>query len=351
MPTDIPTGAFKCFEKAAAGHAGVLTDESGSLLIKPCTSAEASFYDSCLGHPSFASWMPKYIGTVTLNNPETSIPIPSTANTGSKPSTLETGLVLQNLTHGFTKPCILDIKLGCRLWDDFTPQEKRDRLDQVAKESTSASLHWRVAGMRVYKPADKAAILGSEGKLKYVEVQEEEGGNGVYWGFNKLYGRKAIQEENVAEAVMEFLDSGLNREQKRGLLRRWIEKLQGITEMLEEEESRMYSASLLFVYEGDEEAFEKASEYEKILDQEIQRKKERERLRMEKEQNEEEEDEEEEEEEDEDPEDDENFKVVEHLKLIDFAHATWTPGQGPDENALKGVRNVNKLFGEVLEQI
>ncbi len=35
------------------------------------------------------------------------------------------------------------------------------------------------------------------------------------------------------------------------------------------------------------------------------------------------------------------------LKLIDFAHAKWTPGQGPDENSLKGVRSLAKIFGDL----
>jgi 1D-myo-inositol-tetrakisphosphate 5-kinase/inositol-polyphosphate multikinase len=35
------------------------------------------------------------------------------------------------------------------------------------------------------------------------------------------------------------------------------------------------------------------------------------------------------------------------LKLIDFAHARWTPGQGPDENVLKGVRSLIRIFDEL----
>jgi 1D-myo-inositol-tetrakisphosphate 5-kinase/inositol-polyphosphate multikinase len=35
------------------------------------------------------------------------------------------------------------------------------------------------------------------------------------------------------------------------------------------------------------------------------------------------------------------------VKLIDFAHATWTPGQGPDENSLKGVRSLIRIFEEL----
>jgi 1D-myo-inositol-tetrakisphosphate 5-kinase/inositol-polyphosphate multikinase len=32
------------------------------------------------------------------------------------------------------------------------------------------------------------------------------------------------------------------------------------------------------------------------------------------------------------------------LKLIDFAHAKWVPGEGPDENTLKGVRSLRRIF-------
>lgn len=36
-----------------------------------------------------------------------------------------------------------------------------------------------------------------------------------------------------------------------------------------------------------------------------------------------------------------------NLKLIDFAHAKWTPGQGPDENILLGVRSLITIFKEL----
>jgi 1D-myo-inositol-tetrakisphosphate 5-kinase/inositol-polyphosphate multikinase len=35
------------------------------------------------------------------------------------------------------------------------------------------------------------------------------------------------------------------------------------------------------------------------------------------------------------------------VKVIDFAHATWVPGQGPDENALLGVRSVAKVLEHI----
>lgn len=35
------------------------------------------------------------------------------------------------------------------------------------------------------------------------------------------------------------------------------------------------------------------------------------------------------------------------VKVIDFAHAQWLPGMGPDENSLLGVRSVVKILKEL----
>ena len=35
------------------------------------------------------------------------------------------------------------------------------------------------------------------------------------------------------------------------------------------------------------------------------------------------------------------------VKVIDFAHAEWTPGMGPDENSLLGVRSVSRYSQEI----
>ena len=37
------------------------------------------------------------------------------------------------------------------------------------------------------------------------------------------------------------------------------------------------------------------------------------------------------------------------VKVIDFAHAEWTPGMGPDENSLIGVRSVAKILKKLGE--
>lgn len=286
---------------------GVLSDESGALVIKPCTAREVSFYESAATHPELAIWMPTFFGTLELSD---SIPDPD----GITPSNNRSkSIVLQNTTHGFIKPCVLDIKLGAQLWDNDAPQDKRVRLDAVSEKTTSKSLGMRIAGMKVWKKATE----GSEVK-RYYRV------------YDKQYGR-TYTAETVIEAIQEYFDSDISKSQMRLLAKRFKEKVAEIQAVLEGIESRMYSASLLFVYEGDGAALDEA-----LKEEEENAKK---PPKTQEELDQEEEDEVETKE-----------KKIEVLKLIDFAHATWTPGEGPDENALQGVRSVVKLLGELAEK-
>lgn len=149
---------------------------------------------------------------------------------------------------------------------------------------------------------------------------EQEGG---YKVFDKWYGR-TFNAETVVEAIKEYFGAPIEDGERKLLVERFGEMVGEVRKVLEGQESRMYSASLLFVYEGDGKAIKEALEEEKNRKLKI-------------------EDEEEEEDEDEE----ENVKKVDELKLIDFAHASWTPGQGPDENALQGVRSIEKLLKEL----
>ena len=279
---------------------GVLSDESGSVVVKPCTAREVAFYEAALAHPKFAFWMPTFFGTLTADDSVTAAveaAAVDAATTGTPVThNRHSSLVLQNLTYGFEKPCVLDAKLGAQLWDELAPQEKRDRLDAVSDATTSRSLGFRVAGMKVWKG-------------------EKEG----YQVYDKHYGR-VFTAENVIDAIKEYFISELTPEQVKVVAQRFLGKVGDIREALEGQESRMYSASLLFVFEGDNKAFDRALEDEKNRKPKVE----------------------------DDEGDDENTKKVEELKLIDFAHANWTPGQGPDENALRGVRSIEKLLAQLI---
>jgi len=115
----------------------------------------------------------------------------------------------------------------------------------------------------------------------------------------------------------------------------------------------MYSASILFVYEGDKEVLEAATTGASVEDaaknaHSLRGMGQRDNAAeegLDGDQKDGDVDEDEDEEEDEE----ENKSSICAVKLIDFAHAAWTPGQGVDENALHGIRNVKAILEKMLE--
>ncbi|KAF2143788.1 uncharacterized protein K452DRAFT_285824 [Aplosporella prunicola CBS 121167] len=416
----IDPATLSAFENAAAGHDGVLSDPSGELVIKPCTTAEIAFYESANAeHGALAAYMPTFMGTLQLDATASSaaavdsataaapaIPeagaaakdsvlggsfgetggmagkmggvdskaawqqqpqqqaeeeekeaAPGTAATlkpddpgpmkGKKLDT-ETSIVLANAAAGFARPNILDLKLGARLYDDDAAPAKRARLDKVAAETTSSSLGFRVAGMRVWQGAPTPAQQGADAPRatatetdQFATLDRTSG----YKTFNKLYGR-AFSADSVRDAFREFLvvrAAGVGPAAARKTTQRFLADVKAVRAVLEREESRMYSASLLFVYEGDAEAALELRDAARKAEGDVQTAT----SSGAKGWNEEDDDEVDVDVDDED-EDEPKLAVV---KLIDFAHAAWTPGQGPDENLLRGVRSIQKLLEEMEEEL
>ncbi|KAF2103315.1 SAICAR synthase-like protein [Rhizodiscina lignyota] len=345
----IDADSLVAYNNVAAGHEGVLSDASGALVIKPCTQAEVSFYESAAAeHPAFAQYMPTFMGTLTRATSSATATANGTAVAESgdrlhgKPLDTDLHIVMEDVAAGFTKPNILDVKLGARLWDDDAPAAKRARLDDVAARSTSGSLGFRIAGMKVWGRGPKVEKGGKE-KVKDEVLKEGEkkadmweyDEDSGYTKYTKFYGRNFITE-NVADGFREYIGmpcrtraDAEDNEQERAqeLLSYFTGELRGIQEALENEESRMYSASILFVYEGDPEAYEAtkaklAAEVEDGIDEEMD---------------------------DEYDDDEELGPKLAAVKLIDFAHARWTPGKGRDENALQGVRSMAKVLEDLLD--
>jgi len=314
-----------------------------------------------------------------------------------------TSVVLENAAYGYTRPNILDAKLGSRLWADDAPLEKRKRFDEISKATTNGSHGFRVAGMRVYKGGDKPDEWDSEG----------------YKVYNKDYGRLQVTPENVVSEMGRFIfnpQAGIDEDLGKIIAGAFVEDLKRVEEILASEESRMYSASLLFTFEGDGEALRAAidqslqsvpsastsqhdrkeiignlpglsalrvdsgivmdddlelitvadekyaaaaaanseimlstgeivisnpmAEHVKVLelgsDGEFGTPCEMSESG------------------DEDEGFDEGTEMstephIYSIKLIDFAHANWVPGQGPDENVLFGVRSLIKIFQQLAD--
>ncbi|KAK5074513.1 hypothetical protein LTR70_007854 [Exophiala xenobiotica] len=395
------------YAHGAAGHQGISTSTDGTLLIKPCTQAEISFYESAKFHPAFQTHMPVYMGSLRLGDETiqqqvsalqtqqrgeddashaTSVATqsrsggagvgapkpggldrshrrgtsmghivsePRIARSATKEWTPSGGaklssnlsIVLSNATAGFTRPNVIDLKLGSRLWDDDAPMNKRAKLDEVAGSSTSGSLGFRIAGMKVFVGED----VEEENVSREVNTEVHDG----YKTYDKFYGRSNINDDNLQSAFDAFLHSlslaptsstGGEKEQRKARLRRklMLERLQrevsSIEYVLENEESRMYSASILMVYEGDPDTLDSVVKYNeedgKVMDIEAEEPRAI--------------DAEDDEEVLDDDEDEEPRQKLHEVAMIDFAHAHWTPGQGPDENVLQGIRSIKRILEQLL---
>lgn len=391
--------------------AGTLCDADGELFIKPCTKAEVDFYeDAHAKHPKFAEIMPLYIGTLILNentseaqihaqipelvehadipqnikneiqshlhlenrdayyppppkelpSPPKELPhAPAPKAEGESKATKEDkaewkpkegktrkidtdrAVVLENASYGYKRPNIMDAKLGLRLWADDAPEAKKQRFDKIAQETTHKHHGFRVAGMRTWRGSSDPKELDHAG----------------YRVFDKDWGRLAVNDKNIHEKIGSFIfnkDAGIDEDLGKTVAGLFAEDLARIQGVLEQEQSRMYSASLLFVFEGDGQALRAAIDEAKPASTK-ERRPERTActnaridsgISMEKDDaatSQQIYDD------DEDDEDLSSFPRIYSVRLIDFAHARFVPGDGPDENVLFGVRGLRKIFDKLAE--
>ncbi|KAI0111490.1 inositol polyphosphate multikinase [Daldinia grandis] len=385
---------LKDYNYAVAGHAGTMCDADGELFIKPCTKSEVDFYESAHAlHPDFAEFMPMYIGTLLLNEGtdqaaiHAQIPdlvehadIPFSVKeeiqshlhlddrkpilegpvrkqiisedikwvpNKTRKITTDRAVVLENASFGYKKPNIMDAKLGIRLWADDAPSQKKERFNKITEETTHKKFGFRVAGMRVYKGSTDKSELDEEGFKIY----------------DKDWGRFTVNDGNIADSFKKYIfneAAGIDQDLGKIIAGLFAQDLRKVQEVLEKEETRMYSSSLLFVFEGDGAALREAIEEAKTSAAIPGHKRGTSRapvanLRVDSgigitEEDLYEPDMGEDFDELEDDSDEESsFPRIYTLKLIDFAHATWRPGQGPDENVLVGVRSLADIFEEMSE--
>ena len=236
----------------------------------------------------------------------------------------ERGIVLGNATLGFVKPNILDVKLGARLWADDAPPAKRLRQDKGAAETTSLPLGFRLEGMRVWR-GPGAGVLANDKTDEYMT-------------YDKAYG-KSLKPETVCQGFERYFlveQAGITKKFAREIISRFVEDLEGLRAAVEKEECKIYSSSLLFVYEGDGRELQEAFRNENQTLASIQKQG---SVREQGYQN------------CDSDEEGPSLPQTQALKLIDFAHAIWTPGQGPDENFLNGLSNVIEMLRNLRKAI
>ena len=158
------------------GHTGVQTTEDGSLLLKPALPGEVAFYQlvrdgtdpsvdastvTASGLSVLLPWIPRFIGLLSLEGrledpgyfdggsaPAGGDALPKIVPASGTSTPLQT-LVLENLGHGFIKPCILDVKLGTILHEEGASPEKKERMIRTAERTTSLTTGVRLTGFQV----------------------------------------------------------------------------------------------------------------------------------------------------------------------------------------------------------
>ncbi|KHN98451.1 pre-mRNA cleavage complex II protein Clp1 [Metarhizium album ARSEF 1941] len=352
------------YDYAVAGHDGTMCDPDGSIFVKPCTQAEINFYETTKSkYPAFASLMPVYLGCLSLNGagadqvgidqagagviPDGALQtvdggllasigeriVSATQDVQAQGAVMwvpsegkkiqtDTSVVLENLTYGFHKPNVLDIKLGTRLYADDAPKQKQERFQKLSRETTHHKFGFRIAGMRVFR--------GSE---NHVELNCDE-----YKIYDKDYGRYTVNDDNVLDELKRFVfnkAAGIDENLGRAICEAFAKDLGDMVEVMSDHEFHTFSTSLLLVFEGDGKMLRKAidanNEYVDGATDPPATKRIDSGICLD--------------DEDEVP----ALPPVFRLKLIDFAHAAWKPGSGTDENTIKGVRSLQRLFSEMAQ--
>ncbi|KAL1947162.1 hypothetical protein VTO73DRAFT_14123 [Trametes versicolor] len=337
------SGVVTPLESQVGGHPGVLASEDGSLLIKPALEHEVAFYHSLSTNPDFAPlrpFVPKFYGTLRLEGQvDNSAPageqggplvVVDTVPDGEKDS-----IVLENLSHRFVKPNILDIKLGTVLYDDEATPEKRARMEKTARDTTSFETGVRLTGFQVYDLATGKAVNTPKSYGKSIKAADLPDGIARFFPIAP----EAPPSETNAPATVAIADpsdkpslgTGLPADILEPILESLRDDIAEIRDALAEVHMRMVGGSLLVIYEAD---LERAREGLHWL---------------------EEGGDEEDEEEDEEEADENGSKPPVGppyiVKLIDFAHTKIVPGAGPDEGVLKGVDTVLSLLQGRIEQV
>lgn len=191
---------------------------------------EAKEKDSSTTSSAYPSTVPSLATSPTSEFKKIPRPInPKEAQT-QRDSRVSYFLLLEDLTAGMKKPCIMDLKMGTRQYGVEATAKKQKSQQRKCAQTTSRELGVRVCGLQVWDAKTEQYVFR-----------------------DKYYGRSLKAGSEFQEALARFLYDGVDQSsilrhiptvlQKLSKLEVIVRRLRGY---------RFYAASLLVTYDGDQ---------------------------------------------------------------------------------------------------
>lgn len=206
-------------------------------ILQPCCD-EAKVQDETKLLHRLEPFTARYFGTIEYNQNSSPDDEKNTTerDAGVFGTTPNSYILLNNVTTNFSKPCVLDIKLGTKTFEPDAPEEKKSY--ELKKYPPQSDFGFRLTAMRIHDPSNpKAGVMG-------------------YVYYPKQFGRSLETRESVKQALVLFL-GGANlpkeiRANRSTAIQRILSRLKMIKGWFRDNKSFSFcGSSILMVYEGD----------------------------------------------------------------------------------------------------
>lgn len=224
---EIDSRSLTMYTNQVGGHQVLVKPKDSSIILKPYDEAEYNFYDQCV--PLICSALMPFtarcFGEIDLRTTSSDYMSPS----GSTPVIPGKGgkyVMLEDLAHGISRPCILDLKMGLKQRSIRNYSEKKVlSKESKSKSTTSHILGFRLGGAQLYK------VDGIVFHNKYFgRLQDVEGTYEILRSFFKSVANIAIRQKIIKTLIAKLVE-----------LREVIKSLWGF---------RFWSGSLLLIFDS-----------------------------------------------------------------------------------------------------